>query len=510
MINVLPFDLKDVISRMPGNIYWKNIEGYYLGCNENVATMLRLSSPTGIIGKTIYELMPPEMAKAHDTNDQKVFSTGHELVVEEHSIGLDQKPAIYLSRKVPLFNNQGEVVGLLGMSQDISLYKQRENALVDAKDEAERNLSEIVSFLPGNIYWKDTEHRYLGCNENLAKVCGVNNSSEMIGKRNCDFPNIKNDIALAAELNDKKVLRSGEEMIFEEQGQDTNGQEAVYLSRKIPLYEGNKIKGTLGVSLDITQRKKEEQELNDAKKVAELAIQAKSDFFMNMSHDLKTPLTGVIGILDILMHKDTDEATKELLSYAYTSSQKLLNIINDVFDVVSEGVHKPVNYETVDLRKILNDTYHLLKPEVLRKKLDLQLHIDPAFQTKIINDRARLEKLLLNIITNAVKYTDQGYINVYLNVLNKTDDNITFELIVEDSGCGVEQAELDTVFDKFSRSSQAKQQNTGGSGLGLWMVKNIIDSLKGDIKMTSAPGKGTTVTCVLSAQFAHHLTPSSP
>lgn len=496
----MSFDLKDILLKAPGTIYWKGVDGFYLGCNQNQAEILGYSSPDDIVGKNLSDLLPPELVPAHEENDRKVFESGQEQIFEERGLGPKGSILTYLSRKIPFRDENGEVIGLLGISSDITEYKQNEEKLSAAKREAEENLGKIVNFLPGNIFWKDKSHRFLGCNEHLAKLVKLNSPQEIIGKKNIDLPSMTKEMAELAEANDYLVIEAGKEMVFEEQGFDANGKPATYLSRKIPLFEEGKVVGTLGIGLDITERKVFEQALRNAKHEAEIANKVKTDFLMNMSHDLRTPLSGVMGFLDVLISQEDDDEKKEMLGYAYQSSKRLLRIIEEIIDVVKQETEKIVECKPVNLSKIISGNCELLKPEVLRKGLNLTVKIDPELPEIIYSDKKRLDKLVLNLVTNAVKFTDKGFVNVSVNVTNKLEDKVEFEICVQDSGCGIEKESVEKIFDRFTRTENAARRTISGSGLGLWFVKNIIKDMGGHVFVESVIGKGSKFTCQISVK----------
>ncbi len=235
--------LETIISLLPGHVYWKDRDFKYLGCNLQQALSLGLSSPEEIIGKTDYDISPKSTADLVRISDVQVISEGVEFNFEEVVLLDSGKKATFLSTKKPLFNKQGQVIGLLGTSLDITKQKETENTL-----------QEIISFSPGNIYWMDKNCVIEGCNEHQARFAGFSSSQEMIGKTDYDMPWKKHADEIIR-LNNK-IMATGETVTIEEEIKLPNGQKVIFLSTKVPRYnKQGELIGLLGVSIDITPQK---------------------------------------------------------------------------------------------------------------------------------------------------------------------------------------------------------------------------------------------------------------
>lgn len=270
--------LKNIIALMPGNVYWKDKRGQYLGCNNNMAKIGGLKSRYEIIGMRAIDLVGAQMAEAVEQIDNEIMNSNEERFLEENGKDVNGNPAIYLTKKIPLHDIAGNVIGLLGVSLDITERKKIEKELIELretiKEEEIFSLKEIISLMPGNVYWKDKEGILLGCNDNLANIFGLNSRFDIVGKN--DEQLISPELAKLVIEVDVNVMKSNKEVIVEEIGFDIKKHPAIYLTRKAPLHnKSGEVVGIVGISFDITERKQMEEELRAAKEKAEAALKAK-------------------------------------------------------------------------------------------------------------------------------------------------------------------------------------------------------------------------------------------
>jgi len=356
---------------------------------------------------------------------------------------------------------------------------QKENAL----------LKNIIANLPGNIFWKDIQGTYLGCNKNLAHLLHLKSPSDIFGKSNQDFF----DNQLAAELNaiDQYVILNEQELNIEEVGLDVGHQPAVYLSKKMPLYDNeNNIIGISGVSFDISDRKKMEKDLKIAKQKAEYASKAKSEFVANMSHDIKTPLAGIISISELLSYQLQDE-NLDLVKNLLTSGRQLLNFVEHCLEIFKmDSIDLSKQLEDFNLRSMINDIHTLFKPTIKTKNLKLIIKFDPHLPNLICGSRIGMYRVLLNIISNAIKFTPHG--NITINTKSEfVDQHYLVTISVKDTGIGIAKENQKIIFDRFTRLTPSHYGVYEGSGIGLYIVKSFIEKMGGTIKVNSTLGRGS-------------------
>ena len=407
--------------------------------------------------------------------------TGIPAIVEEKSVAAK---ALYFSYKTPLRNKKGNIIGLLGVSLDITAAKQEVIEKLDM-------LENIISVMPGTVYWMDKEGIYLGCNDNEAKVIGLSSRKDIVGKRNIDLPGFL--ISEALDPVNQKVITTGESIILEEPATLQDGTKAIFLSNKAPLHnsEGDII-GIVGISFDITDRKKAEHSLIESKKRIEEASQAKTEFLYNMRHDIRTPFSGILSLSEYLAQSETDPKRKEQLNQIAEASDTLLLYLNEIleFTQVSSG-KMPVLLKPFNLKELVSTTLNSFRPAINLKSIMLNKEYDaPEW---VIGDRFRLQRILINLLSNSVKFTEKGAITVGVTLLSQKSDSrsVLLKLWVEDTGMGIPKEKYDIIFEKFSKLNSSYITNSSGVGLGLQAVKQLIDDLDGDVSVKSHPGKGS-------------------
>ncbi len=360
-------------------------------------------------------------------------------------------------------------------------------------------LSKLISLLPGNIWWKDIHGHFMGCNNNVAKLLGYKSVDEIVGFTNRDL--FEPEIAAILDKTDNIVFSERREMEIEEIGVDENNQQAIYITRKLPLIDDEgQLVGLLGVSLDITDRKARERELAIAKEKAEVANNAKSSFIMNISHDIRTPLNGIIGFSRIIESKETDVVKKEWLGYIVESSERLAGYLNDVINVITTKDQFQVNKEAFSLHQIIHMLVQMFSAEIASHQgIKLVLDLDPNMPETIFNDRFRIEKIILNLVSNAFKFTHEGEITISTKLLKRAADQAAISIKVSDTGVGIAKEDQEKIFGRFTRLEPSYTNKYSGYGLGLYIVKTFVDELEGTINLQSELGQGTTFELIFNS-----------
>lgn len=261
----------------------------------------------------------------------------------------------------------------------------------------------------------------------------------------------------------------------------------------------NNITGIIGVSSDITDHKRAEQELKKAKQLAEEAAVIKEQFLANMSHEIRTPMNGIIGLTHILLKTTLNEEQYGYMKSIKTSSDNLLVIINDILDFSKIEAGR-MNFEKVpfSIHEITHHTMELFKAKADEKKISINVNIDSSIPSSLCGDPTRLSQILNNLVGNAIKFTEHGEVSMNLSLRSKRDKNVTLDIEVKDSGIGIPKESLGSIFESFTQASSDTTRKFGGTGLGLTIVKRLIELQGGTIGVKSKPGEGTT--------FFFHLT----
>lgn len=487
---------EDIIDSLPGHIYWKNRDGLCLGCNQNQYIDIGGDNKYAYVGKTDYEFFPKEHADKIVLTDSQIVMTGKEQIIEEISTVANGDTAFYLSHKIPLKNKRNEVLGILGVSFDITKSKQEAENKV-------KTLENVISAIPANIYWMNNEGVYLGCNDSAANAIGLNSRDDIVGKRNIDI--LGNLIPEVLDPINNEVIKSGKTIIIEEPSVLRNGTKATYVSSKIPLRNDcGEITGMIGFSIDITARKKIEEELKIAKEEAEKVNTQKTEFIHNMEHDLRTPVGGIAQMSKILEEKETSPSTKVTLGMIARSSEQLLNILNSILsfrDVDSIHAHS-ILMKKFDIRKTIRGIIDIQIPTIELKKLQLTFSCSQEIPKIIISDETRIYRILLNLVSNATKFTHEGHIKITANIEKRIDDkNVILKIVVQDTGIGIPEDKQNIIYEKFVRCIPSSQGQYSGSGLGLSIVKKYIQELNGEIDLESQINEGSIFTLLLPVQL---------
>ncbi|MGD9152038.1 MAG: ATP-binding protein [Gammaproteobacteria bacterium] len=350
--------------------------------------------------------------------------------------------------------------------------------------------------MPGAIYYKNKNGKYLGCSNYLITSSGFSSGADVIGKTDFDLFSAKQ--AEILRKNDEKVINNGKILITEEKITLLNGDTQYFEVVKTPLRDvKGKIVGIIGNSIEVTDRVKAEKNLIIAKAQAEKANKLKSEFISNMEHDLRTPSSGIMGMTKILEEQETDSNKKEILHLLSQASERLLNVLNGVvaFDKAEAGII-PTTDQEFSIKKTVNDILAMEQPYVVSKKLELTAEYDSSVPEIVIGDEQRIFRVLLNLVGNAVKFTKKGHITVYAKVSKVIgQQNIMLQLIVEDTGIGIPKNKIKDIYERFVRGTPSNQGIYEGSGLGLSVVKRFIEDMSGEINAESVVNKGTKFTC---------------
>lgn len=399
--------------------------------------------------------------------------------------------------------------------QEIAKLKEQ---LVDNKkrqDSTFNYFEDIIAKVPGCVYWLDKNNTYLGCNNNLIQLLGLSSTKDIIGKTNYDLP-WKDDAPYLDDFNNK-VMKSGKSFKSEEIVQ-IGKEKRIFVSEKVPIYDLNKkIIGVVGISIDITESKKLEHDLKKAKEKAEAANLAKDQFIRNMSHDIRTPLSGIIGMSSILEEEAHSAEEKEHAHMVNVSGEQLLTLLNSVLDIIASGSQKEneINLSTFNIFDLIHNIADLELPTIKLKNLDLKIHLDNELPKTIISDQIKIHRILLNILGNSVKFTEKGYIEIGARKAQNQKNLDKIEFYIKDTGVGIKPEEQKQIFKKFYRGTSSYQGIYSGHGVGLHIVKKYIHLLHGDISVKSELGHGTTFTVTIPVQiekenYLHNSTPLLP
>lgn len=358
---------------------------------------------------------------------------------------------------------------------------------------------ELLKQIPAYVFWKDKNSIYLGCNNAFAYSLGLSSPAEIIGKTDYDLPTTK-ETSDAFRADDRHVIESRKPKLnIEEYQTFSDGRKVALLTNKVPLLDKhNNVIGVLGIYHDITERKNREEDLRIAKEEAEAANKAKTMFLANMSHDLKTPLSGIITTAEILAQLITDLECKNFAEDIRLSGLRLLDFMVEIIEV-SKLETKNISHSNTRfrLKDLINDIVVLMKPALADKPYQLEINYDENIPTYLIGDRFHLNQIILNLVSNAVKFTKAGFVRINAQQLKKSNQKSIIKIDIIDSGIGIPKDKQSIIFDQFTRLTPSYEGVYKGSGLGLYIVKQYIEAMHGEIHVESEENKGSTFTCIL-------------
>ena len=389
------------------------------------------------------------------------------------------------------------------------LYLRRQ---IKGRLKAERMLNDQLQFvealtdsMPPPLYVCDINGLILSCNRSFLKSIGLN-KEQVLGKSVHELP--AEHIKSPAELNQNfhQALHDGQ-TIESVQNIELQGK-AVSVSHWVQPFHDSQgiIKGTLCGWLDITEHRQLVEQLIEAKSQADSANRAKSSFLATMSHEIRTPMNAVIGILELALKRANGEPIdRTSIEIAHTSARSLLELIGDILDIARiESGRLSLSPNRANLRELVESVARVFEGLARQKRLRLILEIDSSINCDVLVDALRFKQILSNLISNAIKFTEEGTVKVCIVGAMIDSSLLNVSLSVEDTGVGISSIDQQQLFRPFAQV-QRNVQNTEGTGLGLVICRSLCEMMGGQLSMNSALGRGTQINIELRVQVLERI-----
>lgn len=480
-----------LMESVPDPIFFKDAEGRFMRVNRGGARIAGAPNPEACIGKTDFDFFAPDFARAARKDEENILRTGLPLVDKFERIrSADGLVRWFSSTRVPLFQPDGRVSGIAGISRDITELKDKEEALC-ASDERFRQLAENID----EVFWMT--------NAAGDETLYLSPAYERIWGRSCGQPNAWAEALHPADRD--RIMATLPKMLSGDYHEEfriihPSGETRWIESRVFPVRDSaGKVHRLAGIARDITERRAAEESLQRAKLEAERANAAKSEFLASMSHEIRTPMNAILGMANLLWESPLTPQQKDYVQVFRRAGTRLLGLINDILDLAKiESGRLELESGPFELSAVVERATEVMRPAASEKGLKVSHSISPAVPRELLGDAGRLHQVLINLIGNAVKFTSQGEIRI--RVENAPDgERGRLRFAVSDTGIGISREKIDLIFENFTQADSSTTRQFGGTGLGLAICRRLVHMMRGQIWVESQPERGSTF--YFSAEF---------
>ena len=384
--------------------------------------------------------------------------------------------------------------------------QQALNEIISQKNalEEQHALLNQINELAGVGTWElDIDSRKLKWSSSLKRLLQISDKREVTPSLALSFIADKKARNIY-ETKMTEIVLGGKDWAYEFEVVTDAGENRWLESRAHPIMKNGRCIKIIGATRDITERFNTTQSLKQKTAIAEQALKARSEFLANMSHEIRTPIHGVQGMLETLSNTSLSEKQKEYTHVAMRSSESLLNIVNDILDFSKiDSGHMTYDVEPVNLKELIEQQVPMFKRLADNKGIELITETAAVADTLFLADSLRLSQILMNLINNAVKFTDEGAIKISTRCTKYGAGRFRVKLIVTDSGIGISEEQQKVIFSPFLQAEESTQRRFGGTGLGLAIVNNIVEHYDGNVEVSSAIGEGARFIVTMTLDCAN-------
>jgi PAS domain S-box-containing protein len=479
--------LEALIAGIPDHVWVLDREGRYVVANQPFLAVNGFKLED-VLGKTTVEVFDDARSAQYQAADQLMMQTLQPTVREDRFVHPTTGVVSYTElAKTPLLNAQGQCIGLAGIARDVTARKLAQ----ETAQLKHAQLMALISSIQDHIWVIDDQGRYQMGNTAFLEAHNLR-INDLLGKTPVDMFGI--DRGGMYHSNNIEVMASGKTVVREDVVPHPQSGAPMYLELiKTPLRNAqDQCIGLVGIARDITTRKQAEATLMQAKDSAEAAERTKAEFLANMSHEIRTPMNAVIGMSDLLLETPLTDEQREFADTIRTSSDQLLALINDILDFSKiESGHLSLEQVPVNLSECIETALDLTAKPATTKGLDLLYWIDDEVPRTLLGDATRLRQIFVNLISNAIKFTQQGEVVVTVTRRLASDGGPLLHASVRDTGIGIPADRLDKLFQVFSQVDASTTRHYGGTGLGLAICRRLVTLMGGRIWVESEAGVGS-------------------
>lgn len=391
------------------------------------------------------------------------------------------------------FNEKGGLMEVSAVARDIT----EQHETFDAIQRSEEKYRNIISNMNLGLLEVDMDEQILQTNQSFCEMIGYS-EDELLGKVASQIILKGENVDYMAEKNASR--KKGISDAYEMKVKDKSGNLRWWLISGGPLYnDKGEQTGSLGIHLDITEQKKLEVQLKEAKDQAELSSRAKEVFLANMSHEIRTPMNGILGMARQLEKSQLNQDQKLYLKTITSAADHLLVILNDILDISKIEAGKLLIEETnFSLHDVVERTKNILTAKAEEKGLKFEAILDDRIEQNLLGDPTRINQVLINLAGNAVKFTEKGIITIECKLINQFEKQQEIEFNIRDTGIGMSEDYINKIFDKFSQEDKSVARKYGGTGLGMSISKQLVELMGGQLKVESSKDIGTKISFKLN------------
>jgi PAS domain S-box-containing protein len=490
---------RTILDLIPDAVYVKDISGRKIFANPKEVQFSGKTSEEEIIGKTDFQLLPEVEAKNSLEQDEYVIRNIKPILNTEGTlIDKEEKLHSLLCSKVPLLDRNGKITGIVGITHDITERKLAEDSL----KQLSTRLALAVRAGGVGVWDWDLVNNVFIWDEQMFALYGVRQDEFSVAYDTWLSGLFIEDSAMADKeirmaINGEKEFNTEFRVLWPDGSIHT-----IRALATVQRDENGKPLRMVGTNWDITEQKNTEETLVLAKLESDAASKAKSEFLANMSHEIRTPLNGVIGFTDLLLKTTLNKMQKQYAENANTSGHALLGIINDILDFSKiEAGKMELDFIRTDIIELVEQTTDIIKYHASKKGLELLLNIQQDVPRFAVVDPMRLKQILVNLLGNAVKFTETGEVEMKITFVPKDKTSGAFCFSVRDTGIGVSEDQQKLLFKAFSQADTSTTRKFGGTGLGLAISNMLAGKMGSEIEITSQKGKGSNFYFTLETNF---------